>query len=984
MRGAVLLRRTAVFALTFGAGIAVLAWSTGGLFPETRLDADAASNGSHTRVADTGVVPVAQGAGLGPGRGGRLDRDGVAIVRDQPVTWRELTATWGTSSPVPSAVPGVSVQRLGDARFVFYPQPDDDRPDVLARDDASGVTIVTGDEALLRRKENAPASVHAEGNCVATQVLDDGETMVLRSDVLDLRTEERGKGKAPIRIVETDRAVRIEGGGSVVTGTGLLAEFDTGGDAPDAPGARRAAARRIARIEKDVQGLLRGKAPAKAGATAPEIRIACDGAADVETLDRPGRDRRQPWRTTYRDNVRVEETATSMTAERVVVEFVRTGSADRAAGAGSTEIRSVTATGSVHVDGRDPASAYHARCERLRRFAEDARTDVTILEGAPVLTWQGRPQNAAADAPLSTYEVRCKGPVTIRERRDTADRNAASVATIAFEGDVVAVEKAAGTDDVRSETRAPLVTIECRRAGTGRLDPRVLRAEQGATARYRDFAASAQTITAVAADSGAADAMQHVALVGAPVAKYNLHAGGNPLGGKEDPGVLVITSGGRIDADLAPEPAAGRKRDGPRATTRVTGGMVARKMTGDRESWRLTSRDGDARIGWDGGIEEMHAVGAARLAGATEGSDGRKGDLAGDRITVTRSATGAKPSDPAQLDVLVEGIPEAPARAVFGSDEILAARLVQSDDGKLLVARTGARARLRRSGAAGSDAQITAEADEMRVDLDLLGDGTRRPRVVTAAGRVVLGDDYHRVTGDRVTYQVQRGEAEATGKPARLVRSETAVTTLAKDPFPSYASGPVVRVWFDPDEKKPGADRFLRASLPQGGEIVAYEAKPARERVTTTCRGPLELTRTAASCVQQVVCVYESQRLPTDTEWNNDARIDCSRLDMTFDPTAHGAGASSRIRTLVATGTPDDPAQIHTRSPAGDREAYAEAERIEGDQASTTLHLSCPSARTSVALHEFGQGGRRGLCDEITFNYVTFEWTNMLRWRGLE
>lgn len=984
MNGLVLVRRAAVFAVSFGTGLALLAWSSGGLFVEAYPEDPSvapANNPAVARVSDTGVVPVGQGAALGPGRGGRLDRDSLAIVRDKPVTWREMTAEWGTSTPVPSDVLGVSVQRLVDARFVFFPQPNDDQPYVTAREDAAGTTIVTGREALLRRKENAAPSVHAEGDCVATQVLGGGEAMVLRSEVLDFRTEERGKGKAPIRIVESDRAVRIEGGGAELTGTGLIAEMESGGDAAGSD-TRRSAARRVARIEKDVRGVFRGETPKRPGAKAPEIHVACDDSADVETLDRPGRDGRQPWRATYRENVRFDEAATTMTAERVVVDFVRTGDADRSAGARPTEIRSVTATGSVKIDGRDPATAYHAQCERLRRFAEDARTDVTILEGAPVLTWRGRPQNAAPDAPMSVYDVRCAGPVTIRERRVAADRDAAATVTITFERDVVAIESVLGTGGVRSETKAPLVTVESRRDAAGKLDPRVLRAEQGATARYSDFAASAQTITAVAAEAGG---MQHIALVGSPIAKYSLHAGGNPLGGAEAPGLLVLTSDGRIDADLAPDPPRGQKGTGPRATAKVTGGMVARKMTGDRESWRLTARDGDARIGWDDGIEEMHAVGAAHLVGAARDGTARSGDLSGERITVTRAPTGAKPSDPSKLDVLVEGIPEAPARAAFGSDQVTAATLAQSDDGTVLVARTGARALLQRGrgadGAAPKPA-ISAEADEMRVDLDVQSDGTRRPRVVVATGRVVLGDDFHRVTGDRVTYQVLRGEAEASGKPARLLRSEVAIATLANDPFPSYATGPIVRAWFDPDEKKAGADRFLRASLPLGGEIVAYHVMPARERVTTTCRGPLDLTRTTASCVQQVVCVHESRRSPA-LEWNSDSRIDCSRLDMTFDTTVKGAGASSKIRRLVAQGTPDDPAKIRTRSPAGDREAYAEAERIEGSQTDTSMHLSSPSEKGSVYFHDM-TAGPRYRCDEITFDYVTFEWKGMLRGRGVE
>jgi hypothetical protein len=832
---------------------------------------------------------------------------------------------------------------------------------------------VSGREALLRRRENAPAAASVTGECVATHRIADGDALTLRSDALDFRTEERGGGKSVVHVVETDRPVRIESGGSEVDGTGLLAELDAG---------RRSGARRVARLQRDVQGVLRVRTDRRAADGQPqEVHVRCSGAGEIEALDRPSRDGRQPWRATFRDDVEFRDPQSAMTAELVVVEFVRTGTNDRAAGAGSTEVRSLHAEGDVRIDSTAEAASWHVECARFRRFAEDALTDVTILEGDPVLRWEGRAQSAAAGtpkaAPLSLYEIRCKGPVTMRARRTAAAQDAPADVTLVFEGDVVATERRADTKDLRSEIRAPRVTVESNRGATGRIDPRLVRAEQGAQARFVDFSARAQTITAVAAQPGGT---QRIALVGSPVATLRVREGANPLGGTEPAGLLRLASAGRIDADIAPEPPAGTQPKGTRAFLRTSGGLDARKTKDDEQdwSWRLAAGDGDVKIGWDGAIEEMHAVGDARLSG--RGEDGRTAELTGDRMTLRRRAAGTTDASADAwklLDARVEseGGRLSAAQLTEAADdtrrnELRAREITSTEGGAVLTARGTASARLHRSSTGAGALEITAS--EIRADVDPDAEGPARVRKVTATGGVLLRDAMHRVTGERLTYDMARGEAEATGSPARLVRREDKV-------FESYAAGPVVRAWFD--AKSEGADRFRRATLPSGGEIVAYFAAPARQRVTTTTKGPIELDRASASCVGQVVCVYES-RQPSD-RWNADARIDCRRLDMTFDPTIEGGRMSEKLRTLTATGSYDDPARVRTRDALGGREAYAEAERVEGTQRDTRLRLLCPSDRSTVYLHDISTG-RRMRCDSAVFDYVTFEWTDLLRPREVE
>jgi hypothetical protein len=130
-----------------------------------------------------------------------------------------------------------------------------------------------------------------------------------------------------------------------------------------------------------------------------------------------------------------------------------------------------------------------------------------------------------------------------------------------------------------------------------------------------------------------------------------------------------------------------------------------------------------------------------------------------------------------------------------------------------------------------------------------------------------------------------------------------------------------------------------------------------------------------------VVSVFE-RRLPSKA-WSMDARIDCRRLEMTFDPASPSGEPSERIRSLVATGTTDDPAKIRTRSPTGDREAYAEAERVRCDPGTTRMRLDCPGGKSSVYLHDIAKSVR-ARCESIEFDWETFEWTDAVLWRVLE
>jgi hypothetical protein len=960
------LRRAGVFLAVFLPGISFVAWAGGGVLVPERGEAAVATAKAAT---PGGPVVAVDKAALGPGRRGRMDRDSVAVVGNRAVPWREWSAEWRTSEPQAPPEHGVSLLKLTDARIVLFREPDASHAPSL-REDVPGTTIVSGREALLRQREDAPPSARLEGDAAARHVLDDGDAMTLRSDVLEFRTEEREAGRVPVRILETERDVRIEGGGAALDGRGLTAEFER--------------ERRRARIERDVRGTLAGR-DGRAPAT-----WRCDGPAFLEALERPGRDGRQPWRATFREDVSFEDAAGALTADEAIVEFVRTTEADRRAGARATEVRKVTANGDVVVEGTRAAGSWRATSDRMRRWAEDVLTDVCVFEGSPVFTFEARPADGKS-AP-SLHEIRCTGPATLRTRRARLGSDDFETATVVFEGDVEAREFDAATKALRSELLAPRVTVEARRGAEGGIDPRLVRAEGGAKLRRTDLAATAKTAVWTARRS---DAEEHIALVGDPVVTHPEREGVNPFGGEARPGLLALSAGERIDVDLAP-PRPGEARSSGASRIEARGGMTARKIVDGKDAFVVTSDRGDARFGEDGSLSEIRASGRARLRGKGDGEGAREGDVAGDRLVITRRADApAGPSRARDMDAVVFGSADETAVAVLevpdGRNHELRARELRSEQGGAVVlAIGGASADLavakRKDGAApsrrseGGGLRITA--DRIRADVDRKDGERARLRLLTADGTVTMWDAQHRLTGDRATYEEAAGRAEVQGRPARILRLEP------KDPerSASWLAGPVIRAFFDRDAER--ADRFLRATCPKDGELVAYHvASPDgsasgrdRERVTIQSQGPMDLEPAAASALGNVVVVWE-RRMP-DGSWFTDSRVDCRRMEATFE---RGDGIAPRdaLRTLLATGTPDVLARIQSSDPRSRRSTLAMAERIEVSQGATTVRCTCPSGENRVSVHEIS-AGRRWLCDAVTYNYRTYEWTDTVRLTEVE
>lgn len=976
-------RRAGIFLGVFVPGIAAVAWLAGG-FGGGRREAPPMPG---VRSDPGKIAAVDKGSGVGPGRDGRLASDAIAIVDGQAVPWREWIATWRTSDPAASDDPEVQALRLVDPRFVFFPAPERKGDAVSAKEDAPGTTDVRGKSGLFRQRRGGAPTAHIQGDAAAYHRMDDGDLLTVRSDSLDYAEESRGQGRARAQVVSTDDPVRIEAAGSVVTGRGMHAVFEG-----------RATQRAKVHIEEDVKGSF-ARPAGRSGLQAP-LLVSCDGSCDIEALDAPGmagKDRRQPWRTVFRKSVRIEEAGRVLTADEVLVEFVRTAARDRERGAQNAEIQRMVATGNVKIDGKDAGGALSISCERLRQHAEDGRTDVMVLEGEQKLSFETSADRARGVAGRR-FAIDGRGPTTIRERRDAADRDAAAVVTIAADGSPVCLETDAATGKAVSEMKAARITAELRRAardakGAAPLSPQLLRGEGAASLRREDLQATGNTVVWTAPS---ATRREHVAMAGAPRLFYPDAEGVNPFdeGGRGKPGVFEISAQERIDVDLAPA-APGAPRVSGAHEIATTGRSVARKTVGDEETLRIEADAIQARLDEAGRPRQFVGDGRARVRGRGEGARPRGGDLSGDRVVVSRrspAGAGGSDTDPARdTDVVVEGGDAIPALAVYddrsGSDDVrheLRGRTIRAVEGGARVHVSGkatadiglpldslAPAR----GARTLGATKSAAADEIRADFGPGPKGSSALVRLSMQGSASLRDARVAVSGDAVEYDAVGGKAEVSGRPAVIQRRD--------DPrLPSSATGPQITAWFDPAGR--GGDSFRRAVLPRGGTLVEYKSdsvdgsadRVTPTRVTITAKGEIGYDRRNGWAEREAAVVFE--RATPAGGWAGESWLDqCRRVDVTFDEAAPGA-RSGEIRSVLATGSPEPNAgvRIHTKNTAGTREAVAFAERVDAVPLTSELRLSSPSGRSEVYVHQISEA-RRYFCQRVSVNTRTWEWTDM-------
>lgn len=970
MMTALVLRRTGTFLAVFVPLVAIAAWAGGGIFLEHRAPSPAAGGAGAAGAIDRSKIVQLEKGALGPGENGRMDRNSVAVVDGKAVPYRAWTTYWGTSEPVPEKNPQDRTMRLGRARIVFYPEPERADKPPSAVDGAPGTTTLAGNEATFTQRQGSRPSAHFEGATTAVHRTEDGRALTLQSEALDYSEELAAPNRPARRILESDRDVRVDANGATVTGNGMRTTLDT-------------ARRQHIRIEKNVAGRFAGNE----GGTpdARDVSVRCDGAADIEALDAPsgGRgDGRQPWRATFRDDVVFEDARSVLKADEIIVDFVRTGAADQKAGAPATEIVRIVATGNVEIRGKGTSSSYATICEKLRAFSEDGRTRVTVLEGAQTLTLD----TTTKDGRPATYAITAKGPSTMRERRTAAALDSAAAVTLVCEGDVVAIEKDTALGTTLSELRAPRITIEGKRdaatspGATGLFHPTLLRGEGGAELRRQDLTAAGRTIAWT--KSGG---RERLALVGAPILRYPDREGVNPFDpkGAGKPGILELTAGERIDADIAAAAAgaAGAKARNGTHTVTCAGGMRARKLVGDEATLVMTAKHGTATLDEAGALRrlrELRATGDAHLVGRGESDGARSGDFTGEDVVISRPAIGFQTTDEKReavdMDAMVRGTAAAPALAVLVNGKQrheIRGREIRSLSGGAVIDVDGAASvdfDLPADAPAPSRTQRTpgavmmAVAERLHVETDPGTSGNARVRLVRGDGDVTLRNDEYAFQGDAFAYDRTTGRVTCTGGPARLVRTDE--STLV---------APTLYGEFDPaaDTKK----GFRRSISQNGATLVLYQVgdDKARERVTIVSKGPFEVTTSFAAATQDVTAVFELQR--PDGSWHLDSRLDrCRRIDVTLDPNADGS-PSERLRTLIATGAPGPRAgaRITTRSPDGGRVATGIAERIEVAPQSTAFTLSCPSGESRVFVDEESKGALYE-CDRATINYKTHEW----------
>jgi hypothetical protein len=136
----------------------------------------------------------------------------------------------------------------------------------------------------------------------------------------------------------------------------------------------------------------------------------------------------------------------------------------------------------------------------------------------------------------------------------------------------------------------------------------------------------------------------------------------------------------------------------------------------------------------------------------------------------------------------------------------------------------------------------------------------------------------------------------------------------------------------------------------------------------------MEITRAEATAVDNVRADMWS--LAPSGDWTiQDATLYCERAHLTFEGDTPGA-VKDRLRTADLTGSPTR--QVIVETP----EMRARADRVDINCAASTMRLSTSSER-SVYVHRLVEGSQ-ALCDGVTFNYKTHEWTDLDRPRDTE
>ncbi len=973
------LRRVAIFGVVFGGIMAVVIWSAGGVtsgYEGPRVTPVA-------RPDDTGsVLPMRGGFSVGDGSGVHVTRDGTEVVDGQPLPYRAFEARWARQKPRPGS--SSEQRRLHAEQFALLlfhlrPTPTEPRPRAIEGPDT---TRIDAREAELSIREGEEFRADLVGDVTVTRHAVDGD-LTLRSERLFVDAETRQ--------ASTEEHVVVEGRGAHIEGTGLDADLDTP----------------RALLKRDVTGTfltrpgeLAGEGGVPGAAPVPAT-ITCSGSAEVHGVGKS----QKRWRVEFRENVTVVQGDRTLRCGRLEIEFrLASGTRD-----GLEILRSV-ADGNVLAEGlrEDGASTYSIRAVSAET-TRDAKggNDVTFLGGTQAIF-----EGVLSTSGTGRVEVTCAGPAVFHTdgAASRPDRPVRSHAT--FRDGVVAKQWNAKTGDLETEIAAPVVSLLGARdaAAGGRLVPEALTAtgsdaERVHLKRLALRAQSGNVTWTVHPEQG----IERLILTGTPTASFDDTGGMNLTGVARDdqPARLLLTASNEINAtyyrpeDLAPEQ--------PLALVSATGGVVVRRIVGERESYRMSAQTTDVRVAQDRRPSSLRAHGDVLVTGRGERPGDRHVTLRGDRLSASRM--GDATADPTtSTNVVVVGEPRRPASARLEEaridgrparvHELRAVELRYQDGGTQLIARRGARAVINRSADATEGDALSGEisilASEIRATLRE-SDGSATPRRtddllgIAASGGVTLESRRTVVTGADLTYDHVGGRAVVTGRPARaLLRATNPVMSdpalsdpgLAPDANVSYDSfvhSDRIEVELAPARE--GQRREVKRITCQGGRIIRYlfddptpeTPRPLPERLRIDAEGPIELKPSGGRASGNVQMRWES--LDAGHRWVQDAQLTCERVSLTFDPKATGR-LQDRVTYAIAEGSARRNVVL-----TSSRGLRATSDRVEV-RGSWLLLRSRSSNLVHVVENDPEKGRAREFdCTQGDWNYRTREWREFRRFR---
>lgn len=944
---------------------------------------------------DTGYSSVVPGGiEIGRTRSGHVERRATAVVDGNVAPYIAWELRFDSSEHRDHPEPDVRSEALTDASIWFYPRPTPEEPAPRATE-GPRTSRVDAKTAHVTWRESGVDSLSARltDDVVLTWFLDedpDGrrgvfpdqapDRALLRSDELLLATEAAsGETGSDVRTVSSDQAVRFEAPGAIIDGTGLDGLLD--GALEDAGPLEAGSVRMTLRsdvlarfLSKD--GLLTGGNRSQ-DAEPVEVRIRCAGACEIlksteeDSFGLPV----TRWRITFHDDVVVDQgDAQTLTCDRLHLDY-------RFASGAEGDFGRVIAEGSFESVGSSDDQALVMKADRAEFWRDQEGVRHGLLERNVHIETESLLRATQNDGSAARRDGRlvvdCAGRAELVSKPRTDRPEWMRTVVKLYDDVVVRAEPAVKTRPVVT-LRAPEVSLTGNEVADGdstRFDPETLNARGGVTIDYGD---DVRATSLVATWSRVVRPGRDAFLLGGdPVVRMTETGTLNPIGeaATAEEGLWVLSAD---DLELWSERAA----TGPDGTPGPDGEIefvargngVLRKQVGETEPLVLRSDLLQAR-GRDNKLETVVATGKAELEGVAEDGSGKRGYLAGHRISLIGEAAAGDDPEARKLvgaTVTELGTERAIARiTTVGKDgpsqhEVLAPLIQYLDGGSLLQASRGAEARIQYDPRASAldrlvirgqtlEARVVPEAPERPAELlSIVAE-----RQVRMEGKGVT------VTADTVEYDHRTSSAVANGSPAKIA-SPAALGTASSTAREDYVRSPTIRVWFDPTSET--TDDRLRRATCQGGRIQFWQ--PGEDdtlyRVVASASGPIVMERDLMSARDDVDVRYELAQ--SNGGFELAARLRADAIEVQLDPDHDGSELRSAWRRLVATSR----GQTLVRVTGKGMEASAYRVVNEGPM----LHLSGGGGQRVWARRDTPREAL--FCQSLSVNLDTWEWTDFV------